>query len=232
MFESAIGEDVFQLSAPDTRWLSTGWDGGYRIADAAYNISVPTGWEHEDIGEYVEQRRDRAGFETPGPTLLTGVDLEHARGARMGPVVVYATVGISNPAALPMDDSAEAGEFRDGSPPPGTVNLLVGSSRPLTDGALATLVTTAVEAKTATLLSLTGFTGTTTDAVIAGSPATGDRVQWAGSGTELGNATRVCVRDAVRASFESRYADRTVPESVVDAEHGVVTTGNAEVFQP
>ena len=248
MCETTIEEGVFQLSAPDTRWLSTGYDGGYRIADAVYNVSVPSGWSHENLAAYVDQRRERAGLTTPGPTLLTGVDLTHARGARYEDVEVYATVGLSNPATLPMATGDEdhhtadaenrdvvSDEDRDGDsdePTVGTVNLVVRTSRPLTDGALATLVGTAVEAKTATLLSLTGFTGTTTDAFVAGAPATGDRERWAGSGTALGNATRVCVRDAIQASFDSRYADTDVPDAVERAEHGVVTEGSATVFQP
>ena len=234
MFEPAISEGVFQLTAPDTRWLSTGWAGGYRNADAAYNVAVPEGWDRENLGEYVDERRERAGFERVGPTLLTGVALDHARGARMGPVEVYATVGLSNPATLPMD-GREAADFQTGkSTGAGTVNLIVGTTRPLTDGALATLVATAVEAKTATLLSLTGFTGTTTDAVVAGTPATDDRerVQWTGSGTAVGNAARVCVRDATCASLRSRYTDRDLPETVDEAQHGIVTGGDCEVFEP
>jgi len=248
MCETSIEESVFQLSAPDTRWLSTGYNGGYCIADAAYNVSVPSGWTHENLAAYVEQRCERAGLTTPGPALLTGVDLTHARGARYEDVEIYATVGLSNPATLPMATGAEdhhtaGAENNDGvddedrdddsdEPTVGTVNLVVRTSRPLTDGALATLVGTAVEAKTATLLWLTDFTGTTTDAVVAGAPAMGDRERWAGSGTALGNATRVCVRDAVRASFESRYADTEVPGAVDCAEHGVVTDGSATVFKP
>lgn len=232
MYETAIADGVFQLSWPETRWLSTGWHGGYRMADAAYNVSVPVGWARENLAEYVRERRRRAGFEASGPTLLTGVDMVHARGARMAPVVVYATVGLSNPASLPIDDGAGDASVADEPTDVGTVNLVVGSTRPLTDGALATLVGTAVEAKTATLLALSDFTGTTSDAVVAGAPATGDRARWAGSGTDIGNATRVCVRDALRASFESRYDDAEVAASVAEAEHGVVTDGDAEVFEP
>ena len=232
MFEDAIADGVLQLTAPDSRWLSTGWDGGYRNADAAYNVSVPEDWDRADLGEYVDQRCEAAGFDLPGHALLTGVALAHARGARAGTVVVYATVGLSNPAALPMEPTAADDAGSSDTADAGTVNLVLGTTRPLTDGALATLVATAVEAKTATLLSLSGFTGTTTDAVIAGTPVTGEREQWAGSGTDVGSAVSVCVRDAVRASFHSRYAETAVPEDVDDAEYGAVCGGEAEVFEP
>jgi adenosylcobinamide hydrolase len=114
---------------------------------------------------------------------------------------------------------------------PGTVNLLVGTTRTLTDGGLATLLGTVVEAKTATLLATTGFTGTTSDAVIVGCVAGDDTTPFAGSATDVGDATRACVREAVRASLDARYAETDIPESVADAEYGVETTRSAERFR-
>lgn len=237
MFDATVSDGVLQLRRPGTRWLSTGWDGGFTRADAAYNVSVPEGWERTDLSAYLGTRLDRAGFDESGPALLTGVDLTHARGARMGPVEVYATAGVSNPAALPMQareaaDSGSDAESSDDEPRPGTVNLVVGTDRALESAAMANLLTVAVEAKTATLLGETGFTGTTTDAVVVASDPSGRPEQFTGSSTAVGAATRACVRDAVRASLESRYADRQLPTSVDDAEYGVTTDGRADVFSP
>lgn len=173
-----------------------------------------------------------AGFERPGPTLLTGVDLSHARGARLDPVVAYATVGLSNPAALPMEPAGREESSARDEPDVGTVNLLVGTTRPLTEAALATLLGVVVEAKAATLLATAGFPGTTTDAVVVGAGEGDDPDPFAGSATAVGAAARACVRDAVRASFRSRYDGREVPRSVEAAEHGVVTDRRAEVFEP
>lgn len=230
MFETTVTDGVLQLHRPETRWLSTGWDGGFERATAAYNITVPEGWERRDVGTYIEERRERSGFSTDGPTLLTGVEMRHARGARLGPAVAYATVGLSNPAVLPMKPS-EANEKRSSDPSSvGTVNLIVGTTRCLNEAALATLLGVVVEAKTATLLAETDFPGTTTDAVIVGSDKTGDRELFSGSATDVGAAARACVREVVRASLQSRYAERAVPRSVTDTEHGVVTDQRAEVF--
>ena len=114
-------------ATPETEWLSTGWNGGRRAADCAYNVSVPDGWERTDLAAYVDERLERAGFDRlsngdgdggiagGAPVLLTGVDLENARGARCGSVTVYATAGISNPAALPMDPDASRDGERDGT---------------------------------------------------------------------------------------------------------------------
>jgi adenosylcobinamide hydrolase len=232
-FRTTVADGVLQFRGSATRWLATGPDGGYRNAPAAYNLTVPEGFDRTDLSTYVRERRERAGFGDSGPALLTGVDLAHARGARAGPVTVVATAGLSNPAELPMDPGdADASEHDDADPETGTVNLLVGTTRALDDGALATLLATAVEAKTATLHSATGFTGTTSDAVVVGCDPEGDPAAFAGSGTDVGSATRACVREAVRASLDSRYLDRPVPDSVADAEYGVRTDRRATVFEP
>lgn len=243
MFETRVRDGVCQLSHDQTRWLATGWDGGYRTGTSASNVSVPTGFDRTDLESYTEERLTRAGFERSGPVLLTGVDLAHARGARAGSVTVVATVGLSNPATLPVEgrrlnagesgdtDAPDATDTHDDQPV-GTVNLLVGTTRALDDGALATLLATAVEAKAATLQSLTGFTGTTSDAAAVGCDPAGDPAAFAGSGTAVGSAARACVRDTLRASLESRYADGGLAASVAEADHGAVTDRTTDPFRP
>jgi len=269
MFEATVRDGVLRLRRPETRWLSTGWNGGRSRGGAAYNVTVPEGFERTDLGAYRDERLARAGFKndegagrggesdaTGGagdrdaasdpPTLFTGVAMEHARGARRGPVVAYATVGLSNPAMLPMDpgravdDADDADEARSepeaptGGPPrrPGTVNLIVGTTRRLAAGAAANLVAVAAEAKAATLLATAGVPGTTSDAVAVADDPNGEPAAFSGSATPVGAATRVCVRDAVRASLRSRYPDGDLPGPAGDAEHGVVADERAEVFDP
>jgi len=244
---ATVREGVCRVRREGARWLATGFDGGYRTADAAYNVSVPEGFDRTDLASYVRERRERAGFDADGPAMLTGVDIDHARGARCGSVAVVATVGLSNPATLPVDGGGGSAddpttsddEARDGAPPgpdddppAGTVNLLVTTTRALDDGALATLLGTAVEAKTATLSAETGFTGTTSDAVVVGTDPDGDRAAFAGSATPVGAATRACVREAVRAALAARYPDRSFPRSVADADHGTATDRTATLFEP
>ena len=245
MFESRVQAGVLQLSHPGARWLSTGWDGGYREGPVAYNVSVPDGWDRTDLTTYVAERRGNAGFDRSGPTLLTGVGLEHARMARYGPVEAVVTADISNPATLPMEPSGEAsvsvdpdtgsgsgsGSGSDPSPDVGTVNVFVGTERSLADGALANLIAVATEAKTATLLARTGVPGTTTDAVVAcESDRAGEPTAFTGSATEVGAAARACVREAVSASLRSRYDDGGMPGSVDEAAYGIETNERAEVY--
>ena len=232
-FEATRVDGVLRVRRPGTEWLSTGWNGGRRTADCAYNVSVPEGWGRTDVEAYVRERLERAGFDGPGPTLLTGVDLEHARGARCGPATVYATAGVSNPAALPMEPTG--GELPDGRPvDDGTVNLVVGTTCSLEPGALANLVAVAAEAKATTLLEATGFPGTTTDAIVAGHDPDGPREAYSGSATPVGAATRAAVREALWAAVDSRYGttDAEIPATVADASYGVSTDVRAEVFRP
>ncbi|EMA24187.1 MULTISPECIES: adenosylcobinamide amidohydrolase [Haloarcula] len=238
MFETTVRDGVCQLRREGARWLSTAWDGGYRTADAVYNVTVPEGFERTDLDAYRAERLSATGFPL-GPALLTGVHMEHARCARSGPVSVLATAGLSNPAALPMSGADEAVDS-DGtasnpadSPDwrPGTVNLVAGVDRALDDGALATLLATAVEAKAATLLDAAGVPGTTSDAAIVGCVPSAESAPFAGSATEIGAAARVCVRDAIRSSLAARYDGDSLP-TVEDAAYGVVTERETEVFEP
>jgi adenosylcobinamide hydrolase len=247
MFETTVRDGVTRLRRPGTRWLSTGFDGGERVSDAAYNVTVPEGWDRTDLASYVAERRRDAGFgpdtgdgsdggdgdHSDGPALLTGVAQWHARGARHGSVAAVATTGLSNPAPLdPSRANKNAGDDCDDAPGSGTVNLFVGTERSLAPGALANLVAVAAAAKATVLLRETGFPETTSDAVVAACDPDGERAQFSGSATAVGGAARACVRDAVRASLESRYSDESVPETVEEARHGVAPVAETEVFEP
>lgn len=234
---------VLRIARPGTQWLSTGPDGGFVCADAAYNVTVPEEFKRTDLMAYAAERRHEASFDAVGPTLFTSVPQTHARGARAGPVEVVATAGLSNPAGLPIPrgggipTGSSEGDVREGDAPrrsrgPGTVNIIAGTDYALDDGALAELVAVLAEAKAATLLSVTRFSGTTTDAVAAGCDPAGDPAAFAGSSTIVGKSARACVREAVHASLRSRYRDERPPASVTEARYGLATDEPADVFRP
>jgi len=238
----------------ETRWLTTGFNGGERVANAAYNLTVPEGWGEagqRDLKAYATERvRDAklfAGGDAAGelgPALLTGVDQTHARVARLDGATVLATAGVSNPAVLPVCDTnqhqrSQAPSTAAPSPGDGTVNLLVGVDRPLKPGALANLVAVTAEAKATTLLATVGVPGTTSDAVIVGCPPTEDApdrepAAFSGAATPVGAAVRASVRDAIVASLRSRYgADLAdAPTSLTEATYGVLTDRSATVSTP
>jgi len=237
MFETEVRAGVCRVARPGARWLVTGLEGGYRNADVAYNVTVPEGFDRTDLAAYGTERRREAGFDGDGPVLLTGVEMDHARGARHGQVVAVATVGLSNPVSLGdgsgsgeilgnREKNGDSGQGRDHA---GTVNLIVGTIRALDDGALGTLLATAVEVKAAMLQATTGFTGTTSDAVAVGCDPGGESATFAGSATPVGRAARICVRAAVRDAMDARGA---VPDSACDAEHGTTVDGKPDRFRP
>lgn len=232
MFETRREAGVLRLARPKTVWLSTGWRGGRRTAGTAYSVTVSADWHPDDVDADVGRRIAAAGFDrdSDAPVLVTGVAASNARGARLGPVEAYATVGLSNPAALPTDPRGAT--LPDGEFVPGTVNLVVGTTMDLADGALANLVAVVAEAKAATLLDAVGVPGTTTDAVVVASDPAGRPVEYSGSATRVGAAARACVREAVRAGLAARYDDDEPPASVADAEYGVATDARADVFRP
>lgn len=255
VFDATVSDGVCRLRRPDTRFLSTGFDGGETVADAAYNVTVPEGWPEQPLRPYVDERLADAGFAAGAdastdapPVLLTGVDQRHAHRARHGPVEVVATAGLSNPAQLavgggegeshegdPVDGVATASTPGAGDDPVGTVNLILGTTHSLASGALPNLVAVAAAAKATTLLATTGFPGTTSDAVVVGCDPTGERSSFSGAATAVGKATRICVRDAVAAAVESRYGDGTdasLPDTVAAADHGVVTAERATAVEP
>ncbi|WP_330630627.1 adenosylcobinamide amidohydrolase [Halocatena halophila] len=228
MVSTERSEGVCQIARPATRWLTAGPNGGYQNAPAAYNVSVPEAWERVDLTQYGADRRAAAGFDHVGPTLFTGVNQQHARVARCDPVTVVATAGLSNPATLPMDPEERPKSSEHGPPTqPGTVNVVAVTEVPLTDGGLATLLATVVEAKTATLCKTAGITGTTTDAVIVGTPRHGEKEPFAGSATAVGSACRAGVRDAIRQSLDSRYEKTAFDPNM--SPYGVQTTHRATV---
>jgi adenosylcobinamide hydrolase len=233
VFETARRDGIARLRRAGARWLSTAWDGGYCDSDAAYNVTVPTGFDRTDLDDYREQRLADAGFPV-GPTLLTGVEMRHARVATSGPVTVLATAGLSNPAVLPVGGDGATAQQResDESRPwrPGTVNIIVGVDRALDEGALATLLATVVEAKAATLLSAVDVPGTTSDAVIVGTDPSAEPAEFAGSATEVGAAARACTRDAVVSSLDARYDDG--PPAPETAAYGVVTDRQTDIRPP
>lgn len=227
--------DICRLEIQDGRWLDTGVDGGFSRADRAVNVTVPTDFERRDVRAYVTDRCESAGIDPDGPALLTAVEQADARAARAGSVTVVATAGLSNPASLPVPAPAERGDTYEGidrSQPPGTVNLLAGTTRSLDERGLAACLASAVEAKTATLESRAGFSGTTSDAVAIGADPDGDEATFVGSSTEIGANLRACVREAVSASLDAVYADGELPADVEAAAHGTCTTRSATVFEP
>lgn len=229
VFDPTVRDGVCRLARPGTRWLPTAPGGDRRVADAAYNVTVPDDWRATDLAAAARERRERAGFDDDGPTLFTAVPQDRARRARLDGVEAVVTAGLSNPTVLPVGD-ADVPADRSGASgdptAPGTINVVVGTDRALAPGALADLVAAAAEAKAATLSTRAGVVGTTTDAVVAACDPGGDPERFAGAATPVGRAARVCVRDALLASLDAGDESPSAPD---DATGGTVIGARADV---
>lgn len=231
MSELTFREDACRLQVMGGRWLSTGVNGGFVRSDRAVNLTVPSDFDRTDLADYSAERCHDVGFESGGPALLTAVEQRNARCARAGPVTVVATAGLSNPATLPVPgDSPQKQPSGDSPPPLGTVNLLVASARSFSDATLASCLATAVEAKAATLVALTGFSGTTSDAIAVGCDPNADNITFVGSSTHVGKCIRACVRDSMLESLEAVHDE--IPKSASEEVDGTVTDINTAVSEP
>ena len=87
-----------------------------------------------------------------------------------------------------------------------------------------------VEAETAALIRLSGFSGTTGDAVTVSSDPTGEPAQFLGSSTAVGRTARACVRDALTAALKSQYDSEPIPGLVDDPEYSCATIAEVNVL--
>lgn len=100
----------------------------------------------------------------------------------------------------------------DEAPPPGTINVVVHVSSPLSDGALVEAVSIASEARTVAVLEAAAaagdepITGTGSDCLVVAAPR-GGSIRYAGLHTAAGEAIGAAVLDACRQAMAAWYRD-------------------------
>ena len=170
----------------------------HQVSDAELRPDV-------DARLFFEERRKRWTTDAQGVGFLTGCSLaefvERKRERGGLSVRCVATIGLRN-------------ALRIGDPPrttpivPGTINILLQISRPLSECASIEALSLVAEARTSAVLDghvpssigNTIATGTGTDCIVVASPlpsATGSEFVYAGKHTELGHLIGSCVYDAV-----------------------------------
>jgi adenosylcobinamide amidohydrolase len=201
------------------RWLEVdlcvphstlGWTligGGRGHAQRAFWLSVGGADLTPDVDakRFFEERRKEHAGDTQGVGFLTGcrlagfVDKRRERDTLSARCI--ATVGLAN--ALRIGDPPCAT-----SVPPATINILVQSSRPLSESASIEALSLVAEARTLAVLearvaSSIGHaiaTGTGTDCIVVASPLSSSsdpEAVYAGKHTVLGHLIGSCVYDAV-----------------------------------
>jgi adenosylcobinamide hydrolase len=172
--------------------LSTGVSGGRRRVQYILNIHVPHDFPHADPEGYIDNVARTLHLDGDCIALLTAVDMRNVQIAEEAPVTVFTTAGVTHPSSI------------------GTINLIIVSTRELSEGAMANAIITATEAKTSALFDM-GFTltGTKTDAVVVAyeRESGGEIIQYAGPSTEFGKKITHLVRLGVKNGLIAQHGD-------------------------
>ena len=182
-------------------------NGGTQRASVIVNHQIYLGERaaSENPRPYLEALIRRLGFKpTFAVAMMTGADIRKASyaAARRGDLIVgaWCTAGCSN--ALRIGDPATVK-----APHPGTINMVLTVSQPLSESAMAEALAMATEAR-ATAVHHAGITstrthqpatGTGTDCIVIASPARGRAHAYCGKHTLLGEligkaALRACAK--------------------------------------
>ncbi len=206
------------------RWLEVdlcvphsmvGWTligGGWHQAQRVFwhQISDADLLPEVDAKLFFEERRKQWTTDTNGVGFLTGCSLaefvEIRRGRDKLSVRCVATIGLRN--ALRIGELPGATTFS-----PGTINILLQISQPLSECASIEALSLVAEARTAAVLDghvpssigTTIATGTGTDCIVVGSPLPSNddpTLVYAGKHTELGHLIGSCVYEAVSQGIQ------------------------------
>jgi adenosylcobinamide hydrolase len=172
--------------------LSTGVGGGRRRVKHILNIQVPYNFSHADPEGYINGVARSLHLDSDYVALLTAVAMKNVQIVEQDYITIFATAGVTHPCSI------------------GTINLIIVSSRELSEGAMANAIITATEAKTSTLFDLGfTFTGTTTDAVVVAfeRESVGETVTYSGPSTEFGRKVTQMVRLGVKNGLIAQHGD-------------------------
>jgi adenosylcobinamide hydrolase len=177
--------------------LSTGIDGGRRRVKAILNHEVSKDFDHDDPIKYMDAVASKIGLERPYFSFLTAVHMENLCVVRDQQVTAFITAGVSNPC----HDSMA-----------GTINVILIIHGRMSEGAMASAIITATEAKAKALFEMgLDFTGTTTDAVavLADGRATEAcepaYFEYSGTGTDIGESIYRCVKKGVAEGIKHQH---------------------------
>ena len=170
--------------------LSSGVDGGRRAVDHILNIQVPHDFSHSDPKRFINDKAASLNLAGSYIALLTAVEMKNVQTLSNACLTAFVTAGLTNPSSF------------------GTINIILVSSRKLSEGAMAGAIITATEAKTRALLDYGfNFTGTTTDAVVIAHENSGDDrlVVYSGPATPFGKRVTKLVRLGVKNALKAHY---------------------------
>lgn len=179
--------------------ISTGINGGRKRVQAVINHQVPEGFDRRDPLVYMNEVASKLNVEEPYFGLMTAVYMKNLCIVRDGNLTAFITAGISNPCHDPGV--------------PGTINVILLACGKMSEGAMASAIITATEAKTKALFDMGfDFTGTTTDTVTV---LCDDRkpcdscdipyYEYSGTYTDPGRSIYRCVKKGVEEGIKRQH---------------------------
>lgn len=197
-------------------------NGGDTTTSALFIMQVSKNYSHSDPREDAIRVRDALGLPEDSVGMMTAAEVGsvfNTSGGSYNGVEAYAvaTAGLSN--------HVVAGDVLDNYPErrvvsdlralrlAGTINIAAISPYPLTMEGKVNMMIPLVEAKTAAMADH-GYreTGTTSDSMAVISPIGPDRIDYTGTGSDVGIAVARAVRSAVGTALDNRDEHPTMEE--------------------
>jgi len=188
---------VWRFPEPMTVASTASVGGGVGTRHWMVNAQVGRDYVRHDQSTHAKELAADAGLEGNGVVMFTASDVRRVRLAVDGGVQAEATVGLTHPTWAADVDGAHNGS-------PGTINIVAFVPVRLAMAALLNALCTVTEAKAQALLEAgVPGTGTASDAVAVGCPATGHAEPFAGPrsvwGARLARAVHAAVLAGTRA---------------------------------
>lgn len=178
--------------------ISTGVAGGRLKVRSVINHEVGKDFNNDEPAKYMDAVAASVGADAPYFGFLTAVHMVNLCVVRDPYITAFITAGISNPCHDPGV--------------PGTINVLLVIHGRMSEGALASAIITATEAKAKALFEMGfDFTGTTTDAVavLCEERSTGmgepPFYEYSGTATEIGHSIYRCVKKGVAEGIKRQH---------------------------
>lgn len=189
-------------------------NGGDSMASAIFIMQVPKDYCCDDPLTDALRVRDALGLPEDTVGMMTAAEVGRVFNSSLGEcngteAVAIATAGLSNHvvAGETLDNYPERRIVSDARAAriAGTINIAVFSPFPLTMAGKVNLMIPLVEAKSAAMADC-GYreTGTTSDSMAVLCPVGGGRVDYTGTGSDIGIAAARAVRSAVGFALERR----------------------------
>lgn len=206
-------------------------NGGDTEASAFFIMQVDKNYDDADPGSYAAKIRDALNLPADSVGMMTAAEVDHVFNVvdvEYGGhgVTAIATAGLSNHVVAGEElldwDRRHMISMMRALRLCGTINIAVVSDVPLTSAAKVNMMAPLVEAKTVAM-NRRGYneTGTTSDSMAVISPIGGPRIDYTGTGTDIGIAVARAVRKAVGRALETRN-EHPVPDPAAEVlqRHG------------